>query len=320
MLRTSLRTSLRRLQSTASFQGAYQVPAIEHIDEFRASGIPGLLSSKGLDNSWYSRAKVYTDNLNRLVEAKQLEINQDLSQLVEQYSKSSVDSEIFNNASLLFNTKFAISSLNSVRTRDGSEPAPPQHADSAALLQTPDIHEEITNLPASPELASWIEYSFGSMLEFKTLLLNSANAINGDGFTWVVAKKPQQIYSLTASGHSNDEYDKLFVVNTYNAGTPNNSLRFGQLRAFSDKIRALEQQVGEELETSSILSLLDARNIAMFSDMELYPVLALDASPKVWLHDYGVHGKAAYLSRAWEAIDWEVVAKRLPKRSRPERV
>ncbi len=40
------------------------------------------------------------------------------------------------------------------------------------------------------------------------------------------------------------------------------------------------------------------------------PVLCVNTWQHVWLTDYGVAGKAEYLRRWWERIDWDLVSKR----------
>ena len=51
---------------------------------------------------------------------------------------------------------------------------------------------------------------------------------------------------------------------------------------------------------------------AVYSNVRYFPLLAIDASPKAWLHDYGVFGKQKYLDRVWESIEWKLVENRLP--------
>jgi Fe-Mn family superoxide dismutase len=53
-----------------------------------------------------------------------------------------------------------------------------------------------------------------------------------------------------------------------------------------------------------------------FLNKRLIPLLAIDASPRNYLIDYGVFGKQAYLENVWECIDWEVVSRRLPPRAK----
>jgi len=322
-LRSKALSVAKRSQSTNSVMQYYKTPQIPHIDRLAQDGIPGLLSKEGLENAWYKRAELYCDGLNKEI-AKQSLAAHDVDVLVKEYAKSPSKVKLFNNASLLSNTEFAISSLGKVREQDNLPPK----ASVETLLETPDINKSIENDLPEGSFRDWLQDSFGSIIEFKTLLLNSANAINGDGFTWVVARKPKRSTFTTDLSSSKDEYDSLFVLNTYNAGTPNNSIRFGQLSEISRKIKELETKVNSDgssssssafsVSRSSILSLLEARDSAMYDDVEYKPILAIDSSPKVWLHDYGVYGKKTYLENVWKAIDWDIVTRRLPTRAQSQ--
>ncbi|CAM9021719.1 unnamed protein product [Wickerhamomyces anomalus] len=284
-LRSKALQASRRFNSTSSVFKYYKTPEIPQIDVNAANGINGLFSKQGLQNAWYKRAEIYCDALDKEIAREGLAAH-DPEVLVNQYAKSSSKLQLFNNASLLYNTEFAMSCLGGVRNED-SLPAKP---DSKSLLSNPDISHEIPNQPIDETFQDWIKDSFGSVLEFKTLLLNSANAINGDGFTWLVAR------------------------------TPNNSVRFGQLTQISEKLRKLSEQSEDKSMTfkppaSSILSLVDARNVAVYGNTEYKPILAIDASPKAYLYDYGVYGKKTYLEQVWKALDWDIITRRLPPRS-----
>ncbi|CCH45431.1 37S ribosomal protein MRP1, mitochondrial [Wickerhamomyces ciferrii] len=302
-LRTRLLAGARRYQSTGPVVQVYKTPSISYIDENQK--IPGLLSEKGLENAWYKRAELYCEGLNHEIARSGLAPH-DIDVLVKEYAKSPSKLNLFNNASLLSNLEFAFRSIGEVRSSKTIDFN--RKLDESSILQTPNLSQKIENLPTDDEFVKWINSSFGSMLEFKTLLLNSASAINGDGFTWVVAKK-------TKSNDQKDEYDDLFIMNTYNAGTPNNSIKFGQITELTKKLQELKNEHDIHTTTSSILSLQEARESSGYGDFELKPILALDVSPKVWLYDYGVFGKNQYLEQVWNAIDWDIVQRRLPTRS-----
>lgn len=313
-LRSKALQASRRFNSTSSVFKYYKTPEIPQIDINAANGINGLFSKQGLQNAWYKRAEIYCDALDKEIAREGLAAH-DPEVLVNQYAKSSSKLQLFNNASLLYNTEFAMSCLGGVRNED-SLPAKP---DSKSLLSNPNISHEIPNQPIDETFQDWIKDSFGSVLEFKTLLLNSANAINGDGFTWLVARKTRKSLASQSSA-TKEEYDNLYVLNTYNAGTPNNSVRFGQLTQISEKLRKLSEQSEDKSMTfkppaSSILSLVDARNVAVYGNTEYKPILAIDASPKAYLYDYGVYGKKTYLEQVWKALDWDIITRRLPPRS-----
>lgn len=217
--------------------------------------------------------------------------------------------KVFQNASLLQNIAFAMGSIGEVREENANSGI--YKPDANAFVQGPDLSTDIPNIPTN-ELSGHLISNFGSLIEFKTLLVNSAHAINGDGFTWLVARNnnyfTEDIPRRSASGKT---FDQLFIVNTYNSGSPKNNDRVGQLDELRTKHVTKNNFAAGELSTSTIPSFEDAA-YSKFQNIEYFPLLAIDASPKVWLHDYGVFGKRQYLEQVWKAIDWDIVAERLP--------
>lgn len=286
----------------------YVRPALEHLKQ--GSGVPGLFSSRGLDNAWFERAELYTAKLNRFSGGGD---ETPLESLIYEDAKSGVKRHVVNYASLLYNLRFALSCVR------GCSLAVPTSAEygRGELLETPGLSLRFSNEPAANGngvLQSAIVSSFGSIVEFRSLLMNSNLAISGDGFTWLVARRP--------SGYDGSDgqvvYDKLFVVNTYNAGTPFNFNRSGhldELKAQYAKNQAPLETIEEEETPFLSKSIEEAKQTEAYKNVSYVPLLAIDASPKAWLHDYGVFGKRAYLDRVWESIEWNVVESRLPKQA-----
>ena len=200
-----------------------------------------------------------------------------------------------------------------------------------ALLQTPDFHKTTSNEPLTTGnklLQEALISSFGSLVEFKTLLINSNLALAGDGFTWLVARRQlDKRTSHNDMANSDIEYDKLFILNTYNAGTPFNFSTSGIMNELNNQYTNLEKQRAKEA------GKVDGSDVAAkhtrtkfiyetqqkgFSGKEVsyIPLLAIDASPKTWLTDYGVFGKREYLERIWDSIEWRIVESRLPQRTK----
>ncbi|ODV59166.1 mitochondrial 37S ribosomal protein mS43, partial [Ascoidea rubescens DSM 1968] len=218
---------------------------------------------------------------------------------------------IYRNASLLYNLNFAINSLNSIvqshpltpnkQYNPFTSPDIPQLSSPDQLLETPSISIEISNPIQNMDLNAWIKTSFNSIHEFKTLLLNSAHAIKGDGFTWLVARQDNSQGKIFV--------DDLFVLNTYNSAQPNN--------VQSDYLSHLKKvylKIQEAHESPLFSSIEEAKaKVRSVSKVSYIPLLAVDASPKAYLYDYGVFGKKVYLERLWNCIDWDVVASRMPK-------
>lgn len=299
------RTSLKFLRTNRS----YITPTLEHLNS--GSGLKGLFSAKGLDNAWFSRAEHYTNKLNLITNGIE---ETPLEKLIYENAKSGVKRNIVNYATLLYNLKFAFSTLHG---------CPKELPDSSGidvrqLLKTPELSLKYANEPldtGNEKLHSALVSSFGSVVEFRTLLLNSNNAISGDGFTWLVARR------ITSQDFDSQklEFDRLFILNTYNAGSPFNFNKKGhidelntQYERANKELNENEENVNQPLRSKSVE---EARQTEAFKDTEYLPLLAIDASPKAWLYDYGPYGKQIYLDRVWESIEWDLVESRLPEKS-----
>ncbi|ODV73305.1 mitochondrial 37S ribosomal protein mS43 CYBJADRAFT_167892 [Cyberlindnera jadinii NRRL Y-1542] len=295
-----LKSSLKLVRHQSTVTPHYGVPKFPSLEAFKQEGIKGLLSQEAFQQGYVSRCVGLSNKLNRAV-AKHSIQPVDLDTLVISNAKSATKKDIFNNASLLRNVSFAMSSLGVAR---GEQVTIPKRLTAADMMKTPSVSLEFDNHPpANAKFEKVISQSFGSLLELKTLLLESANAINGDGFTWLVAVEAD---SLTKSKNPGFMYSSLAVLNTYNAGVPENNCRFGQLTNYSleNKEQKLTQRVYPTVE--------EAQRKTEVIGQTYHPLLCIDASPKVWLQDYGVFGKKEYLEQVWRCIDWDVVLSRLP--------
>lgn len=272
-----------------SFSRAYTIPRLESLSQ--SNGLPGLLSPEGLKNAWFDRAELFVKKLNVLTaQTDQLP----LETIIHDSAKSLTKREIWNYASLLYNLKFSMSGLHECSS------LLPTKATRKDLLKTPELSLKYENEPLSTgneTLHQALIQSFGSIIEFRSLLLNSNKAISGDGFTWLVARKVKGL-EISNSIH----FDKLFILNTYNAGSPFNANKVGYMKQMESKIDG----------TKSTDSYKSAGDSLVYRDISYIPLLAIDSSPKVWLHDYGVFGKDKYLERVWEGINWDIVQSRLP--------
>ncbi|CEP62328.1 mitochondrial 37S ribosomal protein mS43 LALA0_S05e03136g [Lachancea lanzarotensis] len=289
---------------------SYITPSLEHLK--KGAGLSGIFSEKGLQTAWFDRAELHTEKLNQYLSHSE---EKPLESIVHGYAKSASKREVFNQASQLYNLRFAMSSLHGNDLPSIQKPGP------KVLLETPKLELDFKNDPretGNARLSSALASSFGSLIEFRSLLLNSNKAIAGDGFTWLVARKvnTSQRESL-ASG--NVEFDWLYVLNTYNAGSPFNFNKVGHIsdlqRQF-EKLKPVEEEVEEENSNPlQIKSVQEARESESYKSATYVPLLAIDASPKAWLTDYGVFGKDLYLERVWESIEWNIVEQRLPARA-----
>ncbi|CAR23166.1 mitochondrial 37S ribosomal protein mS43 [Lachancea thermotolerans CBS 6340] len=287
---------------------SYIAPSLEHLA--RGKGVRGLFSEKGLQTAWFDRADFYTENLNKYMGQSE---EKPLENIVYENAKSASKRDIFNNASMLYNLRFALSCLRANDLPSVTEKPGPQ-----SLLATPSLELKFSNDPrdnGNEKLSAALASSFGSLVEFRSLLLNSNRAISGDGFTWLVARKVQSMHHESVISGT-VEFDWLYVLNTYNAGSPFNFNRVGHMSDLKKQLSKL--QTVEETPSSNpfqMKSVEEARETESYRDITYVPLLAIDASPKAWITDYGVFGKDLYLERVWESIEWNVVEQRLPTRA-----
>lgn len=252
---------------------------------------------------------------------------------------------IYSYASLLYNLQFFMESLKE-GTKGQSEI---KFGVPSDLLKTPT--ESYTNQPSNEELRDWIVDSFGSIEEFRTLLLNSAMGIKGDGIVWLVAESnlSQSILknspSITEPGATKEAiYNNLAIVNTYNTGIVDDSIRSGQINRLKlqkdakivslknkkrqrENINELDQEeldviqqeiesLEQEIDHLTLGTTEEAEFNTLYNDKKLLPLLAIDASMRNYLLDYGVFGKQSYLDNVWECIDWDIVGRRMPERTK----
>lgn len=301
----------------------YLVPRIARFEQLRAANgaMPGLYSAAGLELVWFQRAQSLTEQLNAsLLENRVENAPGELVQLLHVTRGKPALRRAGDAAAQLHNLQFCMESL---APGDGEVAKAPWEA----LLETPSIGVDVANAPRAAEghgdgLREWLEFLFGLVAEFKTLLLNSAMGVQGDGVTWLVAKAEPALASNLAP------YVHLAVVNTYNAGTvevlrQNQVAKARQLRL----VRAAAQQSetdpaepapsAEHADPLVLGSVQEAEHSVLYPERPLRPLLAVDASMAAYLHDYGVFGKARYLENVWRCIDWSVVERRMPARFKP---
>lgn len=300
---------------------SYTLPTIPTLENARVAEAPfqGLFSSKAVNELWFKRGQQLIDQLNHLIEENNIEGDHGLNELIALSFHKPELAGVHSRASLLHNLQFFFESVKPGHSSQHVCKVP-----ESALLKTPDISQQVQNEPTDNELRQWILDSFGSMVEFRTLLLNSANGIKGDGTTWLVARanQPDLTYRSNAfRGKKEVIYSNLAVVNTYNAGSVDDSIRSGRLTKLGQQ-KAARLALENKEETPSkdqsdslrLGTVEEAEAATVFSDRKLVPLLAIDASSRNYLLDYGVFGKEEYLDNVWKCIDWDVVQARAPSR------
>ena len=345
-------TTLLNAQRSVS----YKLPTINTLETLKSTSqdFSGLFSNKTVDELWFKRGEQLVEGLNQSLEQANGASNgsqspdtqsNNLLDLVSQTIHKPELFGIYSYASLLYNLQFFMESL-----KEGTKgKAEIKFGVPSDLLKTPT--ESYTNLPSNDELRDWIVDSFGSIEEFRTLLLNSAMGIKGDGIVWLVAESnlSQSILknspSITEPGATKEAiYNNLAIVNTYNTGIVDDSIRSGQINRLKlqkdakivslknkkrqrENINELDQQeldviqqeiesLEQEIDHLTLGTTEEAEFNTLYNDKKLLPLLAIDGSMRNYLLDYGVFGKQSYLDNVWECIDWDIVGRRMPERTK----
>lgn len=233
--------------------------------------------------------------------------------VLKKTTKQPTEDYVFQNASSIYNLYYFLSSLKPTDTQLPTD----KNALKQSLLETPDVFAPVSNTPPlTNTIYEPVLKNFGSWEEFQALLLSSANAITGNGSTWLVHRfiKPEN-----ASYQSRElaRFSTLAVVNTYDNGTPH-QFRSGQVSS-ARRYREKRAASGSELSESSALGLDEVEIPSVSEAQDTYevfeftyePLLAIGVNPSFYLRDYGVYGKKQYLSNVWNSIDWDVVQSRL---------
>lgn len=330
---------------------SFSLPKIATLESLKATeqDFSGLWSNNTINELWFKRGQELVNGLNASLEQSTVSTSR-TSSLMELIGQTIQQPELFGiyaYASLLFNLQF---SLESLKENNQGKIIESQAND---LLKTPTSNFE--NIPRNEKLHDWLVDSFGSIEEFRTLLLNSAKSIKGDGYVWLVAESNLSESVLKSSPNianpgsvKSPVYNNLAIVNTYNVGIVEDSIRSGQINRLklqkSAKIAALKSkqqeridsgtdvetvytseenellgqidQLDQEIQNLTLGTVEEAEFNTLYSDKKLLPLLAIDASQRNYLLDYGVFGKQQYLDNLWECIDWDVVINRLPERTK----
>ncbi|ODV95282.1 hypothetical protein PACTADRAFT_50028 [Pachysolen tannophilus NRRL Y-2460] len=328
------------------------IPTIPHIDSIKDNGIKGLYSEKGLNTVWYKKLEKNVISLEECIEESNnsdnlkssfidkhtntnsslsldlTEINNPINKLytlLNKTAKNVEDYAVFCFASQIYNDYFAISSVGPKRFVENSSSSSSfniNKPDENSIFESPSMDLSFQNEPIG-QLETWITESFGSIVEFRTHLLNTNLAIKGNGYTWLVIQKRHQ------KRDSFPIYENLYIVNTYNSGTPNAKITEGQLFSVKHQIDDLkekektkqdkidQQEERERLLITNLPTLEEAKEqVHLENSFEYIPLLAINGSPSAYLPDYGVFGKKMYLNNLWDCIDWEIVSNRIPEDAR----
>jgi Fe-Mn family superoxide dismutase len=160
-----------------------------------------------------------------------------------------------------------------------------------------------SSVPIPPTLQKALESSFSSIETLRKEFIATANAMFGPGFVWLVKSKD----------------GKFALLNTYIAGSPYAGAHFRRqnrdLNTEADAPKtpadAARQQALNALPISNSVGAhgsFSATGKIAPGGVDVIPVLCVNTWEHVYLADWGVMQKKAYLEAWWDRIDWNVVA------------
>jgi len=159
-----------------------------------------------------------------------------------------------------------------------------------------------TGVPPPNTLLQDIKEAFGSLDDLRTEMLETAEAMFGNGFVWLI---------------KDDTQGQLRLLCTYNAGSPwprahyrqqnrdmaNTYAHVGRDAAETQRLNNVQNQVG----SIGRYSKPSTEGQPAINALTGGPILCVNAWQHMYLRDYGVRGKRQYLANWWERIDWGLV-------------
>lgn len=255
---------------------------------FREHGIGGFLTPQSYEMAWTQYMQMLADKLNELTAGTEY-YNMKVKDISLRFARDPQSASLFNYASMSFNNHFFFKNLSS----------------SPKALET------------QPNLKEQLEMNFGSIDTLRTTFLDTAAAMFGPGFVWLVyARDVQDPYRSTGRG-------SLRILTTYLAGSPHPEAGYRQ--------QGIDMATSDASSADAYMSSQPANSVGMFGahsaggreqakippgGTHILPLLCVNTWQHVYLRDYGVTGKRQFLTDWWDAVDWHSVNSLCPPEMR----
>ncbi|KAF2454823.1 Manganese/iron superoxide dismutase [Lineolata rhizophorae] len=260
------------------------MPKLADEQSYAENGIPNFLTPDAFRISWSEYQAEMLKEVNRMVSNEGTLENDSLQTVILKSARDPAKAALFNHASMAWNNHMFFKGLT-------KEPVPIPR-------------------PTSDAIAS----SFGSLDSLRSTFIETAAAMFGPGFVWLVRRR----------GRSPTDRHDLSIVSTYLAGSPlpeahyrrqpvdmNTQPQGSGAPPVDDTERARLTQVQN---TAGAVGPYAAGGNAgtvakrpALGGVELIPLACVNTWEHVWLPDWGIAGKRWYLERWWELIDWNEV-------------
>jgi Fe-Mn family superoxide dismutase len=209
---------------------------------------------------------------------------QDVKSIAVQFARDPMQASLFNHASMAHNNHFFYSGLST----------DPVSVDN----------------PSNRRLHKKLEDSFGSIDTLRTTMLDTAAAMFGPGFVWLVWARNQG---------ANISRGDFRILTTYLAGTPYPEAGFRRQGIDTNTTNPStynDYRNAEPVNTAGAFGSWSAAGRENSSippgGTSLMPVLCVNTWEHVYIYDYGLLGKRKFLADWWDAVDWSRVDARVP--------
>lgn len=268
-----------------SRRSIHHVPPLTYDETFKREGIPGLLTDHGYRIAWTEYQALLVHKLNELTAGEPYE-DAHVKQLALQFARDPMAASLFNYASMAHNNHFFFNSL-------ATQPY--------ELKKSPMLQQSLIN-------------TFGSIETLQQTFLDTAAAMFGPGFVWLVWAR--SLDSPTAGAQRRGAWR---ILTTYLAGTPypeagyrQQGLDMNNTNAAGYNAYANEQPVNSLGAFGSFSQSGREQSKLPPGGTTVMPVLCVNTWEHVWLRDYGMNGKRRFLRDWWECVDWSQVESMAP--------
>jgi Fe-Mn family superoxide dismutase len=245
----------------------YTIPPLDNHAQLEQSGIPGVLSPKAFNTAYTEYQGHIIDELNASTAGTPWE-NQEAKALVVDFARDPTKAYAFNIASMAFNNHFFFRGLNT----------------------NPDVQSQ-----PSKDVHALINADFTSLDTLRDTFLATAESMFGPGFVWLVQTNDAGVGST------------MRILPTYLAGSPLSGAHYRRQPHDLNTHNADSYQNMNKVGSFGVAAQQDHKPKKPLGGVDVVPLLCVNTWEHVWLQDYGVRGKRAFLERWWDRIDWDFV-------------
>ncbi|KAF2158716.1 hypothetical protein M409DRAFT_71507 [Zasmidium cellare ATCC 36951] len=286
LLQTVQRSQTRPISSQYE-PVTHGVPILHHDKFFAEKGIPGLFSPKGYDVAWTQYQEVLLSKLRELTSGTP-DAHAEVKDLVIRYARDPMNASLFNHASAAFNNHF--------------------------FFQTLSTHPVL--LEKQPQLQDSLINTFGSIETLRATMLDTAAAMFGPGYVWLVWARQVDKAPMRARNGA------WRILTTYLSGTPFPEAGYRQQgvdmnnqnpNSYQGYLAQQSQLPNNTAGAFGAHSGIGRKEATIPpGGVSLAPVLCVSTWEHTWMADFGIAGKRKYLNQWWDVVDWNAVANFAP--------